>query len=464
MKRLYPIFFFLLMLPMVASAGKHFYEIRIFSEIDATSWTYLKRGLDEASEKRADAVILHLNTYGGYVDYADSMRTSILNFGKPVYVFIDNNAASAGALISIACDSIYMRSGANIGAATVVEQDGEKAPDKYQSYMRSIIRSTAESHGKVPSVANGDTVWRWLRDPLIAEAMVDERVVVPGLIDSTKVLTFTAREAVEHGYCEGIYENIDDIIVRSLGESDYTIDQFSPTFWDDLKGWLLSPVLQGVLIMLIIGGIYFEMQSPGIGFALCVSVVAAILYFAPLYIDGFAEIWEGVVILVGVLLVLAEVFVIPGFGVVGIAGLVLMVGGLILSLLPNRDFSFEPVSGNQLQVALLTVLVAIVGSAALIIYLSSKIGAPGLFKNLALNKSIDDEYVGVSTEENSLVGKVGVAETVLCPSGRVKVDGESYGAVSENGYVEEEEEVVVKRVSMGNLYVRKIERKDVDDK
>ncbi len=464
MKRLYPIFFFLLMLPMVASAGKHFYEIRIFSEIDATSWTYLKRGLDEASEKRADAVILHLNTYGGYVDYADSMRTSILNFGKPVYVFIDNNAASAGALISIACDSIYMRSGANIGAAAVVEQDGEKAPDKYQSYMRSIIRSTAESHGKVPSVANGDTVWRWLRDPLIAEAMVDERVVVPGLIDSTKVLTFTAREAVEHGYCEGIYENIDDIIVRSLGESDYTIDQFSPTFWDDLKGWLLSPVLQGVLIMLIIGGIYFEMQSPGIGFALCVSVVAAILYFAPLYIDGFAEIWEGVVILVGVLLVLAEVFVIPGFGVVGIAGLVLMVGGLILSLLPNRDFSFEPVSGNQLQVALLTVLVAIVGSAALIIYLSSKIGAPGLFKNLALNKSIDDEYVGVSTEENSLVGKVGVAETVLCPSGRVKVDGESYGAVSENGYVEEEEEVVVKRVSMGNLYVRKIERKDVDDK
>jgi membrane-bound serine protease (ClpP class) len=164
-------------------------------------------------------------------------------------------------------------------------ETGEKAMDKYQSYMRSMIRSTAESHGMKVSVVDGDTVKKWVRDPRIAEAMVDESVVVPGVVDSTQILTFTANEAVKHGYCEGVYETIDEIIVKALKEDNYEITSYTPTMLDGLKGFLMNPALQGVLIMLIIGGIYFEMQTPGIGFALAVAIGAAVLYFAPLYMD-----------------------------------------------------------------------------------------------------------------------------------------------------------------------------------
>ncbi len=435
-------------------ASKSYYEIRVFKEISATSWQYLKNGLEEASENQVDAVFLHLNTYGGAVDYADSMRTAILNYKKPVYVFIDNNAASAGALISIACDSIYMRQGANIGAATVVNGDGSKAPDKYQSYMRSIIRSTAESQGKVRVVVNGDTIEKWRRDPKIAEAMVDESVVVPGVVDSTKILTFTANDAVQYGYCEGIYESIDEIIVNALHEPDYQLSSYEATAWDDIKGWLMNPVLHGVLIMLIIGGIYFEMQSPGIGFALAVSIVAAILYFAPLYIDGLADIWEGLLILLGVGLVLVEIFLIPGFGITGILGIVFVVAGFILCLLPNDWFSFKTVSAYEASIALLTVLLALIGSGILVYYLSTKIGKDGIFKNIALNTSLDDN-TEVEKVENSLVGQEGITVTVLCPSGKVKIGDDVYNAVSENGgYVEEGTIVVVRRFSTGQLYVK----------
>jgi membrane-bound serine protease (ClpP class) len=359
---------------------KLYYEINIDTEIGSKSWLYLKNGLKESLEKKSDAVFIHLNTYGGQVDFADSMRTAILNHNQPIYVFIDNNAASAGALISIACDSIYMRKGANIGAATVVDgETGEKAMDKYQSYMRSMIRSTAESHGMKVSVVDGDTVKKWVRDPRIAEAMVDESVVVPGVVDSTQILTFTANEAVKHGYCEGVYETIDEIIVKALKEDNYEITSYTPTMLDGLKGFLMNPALQGVLIMLIIGGIYFEMQTPGIGFALAVAIGAAVLYFAPLYMDGLAEVWEGLVVLIGVVLIAVEIFLLPGFGIAGILGILMLVAGLVMSLVPNQIFSFESVTQEQLTTSLLTVLLSIVGSVALVVYLSNKIGTDGLF-------------------------------------------------------------------------------------
>lgn len=166
------------------------YKIDIKKEISNTTRLYLSNGLAEAYALGADAVLIHMNTYGGQVDAADSMRTAILYNPIPVYVFIDNNAASAGALISIACKKIYMRKGANIGAATVVNPTGEAMPDKYQSYMRSMMRSTAEAHGQDTIVQKNDTLYKWKRDPLIAEAMVDERVAIPNLIDTGKVLIF----------------------------------------------------------------------------------------------------------------------------------------------------------------------------------------------------------------------------------------------------------------------------------
>lgn len=439
-----------------AFATKRYHEIRIFEEIGSTSWIHLKNGVDEARKLNVDGIFLHLNTYGGLVNYADSMRTLILNCEIPVYVFIDNNAASAGALISIACDSIYMREGANIGAATVVNDNGEKMPDKYQSYMRSTIRSTAESHGKVKRVVNGDTVEQWRRDPLIAEAMVDERVVVPGVVDSTKILTFTTNEAIDHGYCEGKYNSIPEIIGESLQQNDYQLTSYKATFFDTLLGFLTNPVLQGILIMIIIGGIYFEMQTPGVGFALLASIVAALLYFAPLYIDGLADFWEAILFIIGIVLLLLEIFVIPGFGVAGILGIVFIVAGLTLSLLPNDWFNFGGVSLNATITALSTVLLSLIGSTALVVYLTSKIGSDGMFRKLALTKSqdLEDGYVSNNVSLNALAGKEGVAVTDLRPAGKVSVEGEVYDAVAENGFVEKGAAIIVRKYEMGQMYVR----------
>ena len=226
---------------------KIFYQIDLKKEIGSTTWIYVKNGYNEAVEVNADAVIINMNTYGGTVVHADSIRTTILNSEIPTYVFIDNNAASAGALIAIACDSIYMKKGANIGAVTVVNQTGEAMPDKYQSYMRSTIRSTAEAKGKDTVMVKGKEVIRWRRDPLIAEGMVDQRIVVPGIVDSTMVITFTTEDAIKHHYCEGEANSVNDIIENKLGVEDYKIIRYKPSTLDEIMGWLTSPVVQGIL-------------------------------------------------------------------------------------------------------------------------------------------------------------------------------------------------------------------------
>jgi membrane-bound serine protease (ClpP class) len=153
------------------------YVFSIHDEIGKPAWRVMQEALAEATRLRADYLLLHLNTYGGLVNLADSMRTRILNSSIPVLAFIDNQAISAGALIAIACDSIYMRPGGSIGAATVVDQTGGVVPDKYQSFMRSTMRSTAEAHGKDTIISGNDTILKWHRDPHIAEAMVDPRIV-----------------------------------------------------------------------------------------------------------------------------------------------------------------------------------------------------------------------------------------------------------------------------------------------
>jgi len=429
------------------------YKINIQSEINTTSRIYLNNGLKEANAMNADAILLHLNTYGGTVVDADSMRSAILYNPIPVYVFIDNNAASAGALIAIACKKIYMRRGANIGAATVVNgNSGEAMPDKYQSYMRSIIRSTAETHGKDTIVVGKDTTYRWVRDPLIAEAMVDERVCIPNVIDSGKVLTFTALEALKFGYCDGIAENAHEIITQYLGYNDYQLVEYKPTLYDNLKGFLMNPAFQAILIMIIIAGIYFELQSPGTAFPAIAAVVAAVLYFTPLYLDGFVQYWEIIIFIAGIILLLLEIFVIPGFGITGILGILFIGVGLVFALLDNDYFSFEHVRMSDLTRSILTVFSGILLGMFFMLWLSSRIGEKGIFRKIALNTDLTtSESADQST--HSLVGRTGKAMTVLRPSGKVMIDNEVYDAVSNQGFIDSGTTVTVVKFENMQIYV-----------
>lgn len=430
------------------------YTIDIKKEISNTTRLYLSNGLAEAKALGADAILIHMNTYGGLVDAADSMRTAILYNPIPVYVFIDNNAASAGALISIACKKIYMRKGANIGAATVVNQTGSAMPDKYQSYMRSMMRSTAEAQGQDTIIQKNDTIYKWKRDPLIAEAMVDERVAIPNLIDTGKVLTFTAQEAQKWGYCDGIAENLNEVITHHLGYQSYDLKSYTPSWLDDIKGFLTSPVFQSILIMIIFGGIYFEMQTPGIGFPSAAALLAAILYFAPLYIDGLAANWEILIFIIGILLLLAEFFIIPGFGVAGISGIVLIAGGLVTGLLNNDNFNFDGVGGKEIEEAVLTVLMGLVTGFVLVIWISNKIGQQGVFRKIALNTDLQNAVS--SSDLSSLVGQEGIAATVLRPSGKVSVNGEYYDGISESGFIEKGTPVKIIRFENAQVYVESL--------
>jgi len=427
------------------------YQIDIKKEINRTTRLYLSNGLNEANKLQAKAILIHMNTYGGVLDAADSMRTLILYSRIPVYVFIDNNAASAGALISIACKGIYMREGANIGAATVVNETGAALPDKYQSYMRSLMRSTAEAHGQDTIIHGQDTTYQWKRDPKIAEAMVDERIAIPNLIDSGKVLTFTAKEALKWGYCDGIAQTTDEVITKYIGYQDYKLETYKPSWFDNLKGFLMNPILQSILIVIIIGGIYFEMQTPGIGFPSIAAVIAAILYFAPLYMDGLAAYWEIIIFIIGILLVMAEIFIIPGFGVAGISGIICVIAGLTMALLGNRYFDFHTVGNADVRDAVFTVLAGLIFGFTLTLWLSDKIGKKGIFKKIALNADLEGAVSSPSLI--SLVGKKGMAATVLRPSGKVWVDGEFYDAVSESGFIEKGDKIKVIRFENAQLYV-----------
>lgn len=431
-----------------------FYKINIKKNIGSTTWVYLQNGLHAAKEKKADFIILHINTYGGGVMEADSMRTAILNSPIPVIAFIDNNAASAGALISIACDSIYMRSSASIGAATVVTGDGAEAPGKYQSYMRGIMRATAESQGKETIIEGNDTITKWKRDPKIAEAMVDERVVIAGIADSTQVLTLTANQAIDLNYCEGIAENVDEIVHKYMGYKEYTLEVYNATLYDEIKGFLTNPIVQAFLIMIIIGGIYFEIKTPGIGFPTAIAITAAILYFAPLYLKGYAQSWEILIFVVGLILIVFEVFVIPGFGVTGISGIFLIVASLFLALIGNVRFTFEDIPVYQFNQAVLTIIAGLGSGVGFIIYLSSRIGKRGVFRKVALQAD-QEGFFSVPMAPSVLVGKTGIAATVLRPSGKIIVDGEYYDAVSEKGFIEKGESVIVRKYGSSQLYVSK---------
>jgi membrane-bound serine protease (ClpP class) len=434
------------------------YLCKMDKMIAAPLWRSVKKSFQQADTLNADYMLIQMKTYGGQVDIADSMRTLILNYRIPVIVFIDNQAISAGALIAIAADSIYMRPGGSIGAATVVNQTGEKMPDKYQSFMRGMMRATAEAHGKKPVVTDGDTTWVWHRDPEIAQAMVDPSIVIEGIVDTGQVLTLTALEAIKYGFCEGEANTVDEALAKA-GVEEYTIRELKLTLADKIIMLLVNPVVSGLLIMLIIGGIYFELQSPGVGLPLAAAITGALLYFAPLYLEGMAQNWHLIIFIAGIILVLIEIFAIPGFGFTGVLGIIGIVTGLAFVMIDKIVFRFGPsVDGvREVVSAFAIVLMSALLSFGLSLWLSKKLFSPNrLFGSLALETSVkqSDGFESFDSGKlTALVGKTGTAHTVLRPSGKVLIEGEVYSAVAETGFITRGSAITVRREEQGQLYV-----------
>lgn len=415
--------------------------MEIKAEIDPRMARYVKLALEHAEKTKAEIIIVDMDTFGGALNDAKEIVDRLMDVKVPLWVFVNSDAASAGALISIACDSIYMAPGATIGAATVVNGTGEAAPDKYQSYMRSIMRSTAEENG---------------RDPRIAEGMVDENVVIDSLKQAGKVITFTTSEAIENGYCEAKVESIEEILKRNKIES-YELETFELGATEKIIAIFLNPFISGILILVIIGGIYFELQTPGVGFPLFAAITALVLYLVPYYLNGLADYWEIIALFVGVLLIMAEVFVIPGFGVAGVAGISLTVVSLVLIMLNNDFFNFEFVPLGDIIVATFATIGGLAGGILLLFFGGAKLSQTKAFQRIALGdtQEVKDGY-SVNTFNANLLGQTGKAFTILRPSGKVIIDEQIYDAFTRGDFIEKGESIEVIGTEGVTLKVKKV--------
>ncbi len=428
-------------LPAVAQKKKVM-VMEIRAEIDPRMTRYVKLALENAEKIEADYIIVDMDTYGGVLTDAKEIVDMIMDVKQPIWVFINSDAASAGALISIACDSIYMSPGANIGAATVVSgAGGEAAPDKYQSYMRSIMRSTAEENG---------------RDPRIAEGMVDENVVIDSVKQAGKVITFTTSEAIENGYCEAKVESIEEILKRNKVEN-YEMEIFRLSYTEKIIAFFLNPFISGLLILIIIGGIYFELQTPGVGFPLIAATIALILYLVPYYLNGLAAYWEIIALFVGITLIFLEIFVIPGFGVAGITGITLTVASLVLIMLNNDFFNFDFVPLGDIVVAFFSTMGGISGGALLLFFGGARLTETKAFQKIALTDTQDkSKGFTVNADAASLMGKKGLAYTVLRPSGKIMLNDQLYDAFTRGEFIEKGSAVEVIGTEGASLKVKQV--------
>lgn len=412
-----------------------FYRIRLDQDIDLSAQRLVTSGLEKAMAAEADYVIIDLDTYGGALNAADSIRAAILRYDKPVIAYVNMQAASAGALISIACDSIYMKTGASIGAATVVDQAGGVMPDKYQSFMRGMMRATAQANG---------------RDPKIAESMTD----------TANVLSMTPLEAIEAGYCEGICETEFEVAQKVAGDNSFVIRNMEEdmTWLDKLIQFLLNPLLQSIFMMMIIGGIFVEIRTPGIGLPLLTAVIGALLYFAPAYLGHLAASWEILLFVVGLILIALELFVIPGFGVCGICGIVAVVFSLAFAMVDNTEFfhwdgtiNLQPIL-QPLGLVILSMSVAVFGS----VWLVRKLYDTRSFNHVALRQEMkaEDGFTGVVSGLETLVGESVTVFSDMRPGGKViTADGRILEATLKyGGYAGKGEILKVLSAEQGRLY------------
>lgn len=395
------------------AAGGQVYRIPLTGVVELGLAPFISRSLDEAAQAGAVAAVLDIDTPGGRVDAAEQIADALGDADIPVYAFVNRRALSAGALIALATDVIYMRPGSTLGAATPVTGGGEKASEKVVSAMRSEFRALAEAAGL---------------DPLVAEAMVDEDVVIPGVVEKGKLLTLTTSEAVRLGYAQEVADW--DDLMRRLEVSGAAVVETSPNWAERVVRFLTHPLVSPFLLSLGFLGLLIEIKTPTFGLAGLAGLGSLGLFFGSHLIIGLAG-WEVLILLaVGAILLLVEALVIPGFGVAGVLGLVAVGASILLSLI-----------GQMPTMTDLLVALQVLGTSALIVgfvgwqlvkRLPNDRRTNRLFHQDALLRELG--YVS-SASRSELVGAEGVAVTDLRPSGTARFGEESIDVVSSGSFV-----------------------------
>jgi membrane-bound serine protease (ClpP class) len=376
---------------------------------------FIERTLQEAAAAGARAVILDIETPGGRVDAAERIVDAVRSSTVPVYAFVNMRAFSAGALIALSARDIYMRPGAVMGAATPVTGEGQKAPEKIVSAMRSEMRALAETRGL---------------DPRVAEAMVDEEIEIPGVVERGKLLTLTTSEAVRLGYAREVADWAQ--LMGQLGLADAPVQETRTNWAERVVRFLTHPAVAPMLLSLGFLGIIMEIKTPAFGLAGLVGGSALAAFFGSHFILGLAG-WEELILLVaGIALIAAEMFVIPGFGVAGVLGGLAVVGAFYLSMVGHMATGAD--YAQALGVLSLAILVVIVAGWALLRHLPRSRGFTKSGIMLGDSTSKETGYLS-SAVRTELIGSVGVALTDLRPAGAARIGQERIDVVSDANWI-----------------------------
>lgn len=432
------LFLVLVILSFNGYSQKKVLYAEINSEIDLGLAPFVRRVVSEGEARSVDAIVFRINTFGGRVDAATQIKDAILNSRVNTIAFINNRAISAGALIALSCKNICMVYGSSIGAATVVDQQGQKQSEKYQSYMRSEMRSTAEKNGRRTDIAEG---------------MVDERVVIPGLVDSTKLVTLTAREALKYGIADTLVNNYSECLA-AFGLKDAVTITMGSNWAEEVVSFLNNPIVSSLLIMIGFVGIFVEIKAPGHAVAGIIGVIALALFFGSSYILQLASILNILLFVAGLILLALEIFVIPGFGITGVAGIILILVSLFLALAGNNAPFWDQ---RTLSTALIQLSSALVLAVVLIVLLAKLLPKTTYFNRLVLADSEKSDKGFVSyPSESELVGTIGIALTTLRPAGSAEFNGQRYDVVADWEYIEKGSHVTVLRVEGIKVVVKKV--------
>ncbi|HOJ06910.1 MAG: nodulation protein NfeD [Ignavibacteriota bacterium] len=417
----------LLITVSVYSQQKLVYLADIDGEIDLGLAPYITRVVREAEKNNASAIIFKINTFGGRVDAATQIKDAILSSKILTIGFINNRAISAGALIALSCNKIVMVPGSSIGAATVVDQSGEKVGEKYQSYMRSEMRSTAERNGRRTDIAEG---------------MVDERVVIEGLTDSTHLITLTSEEAYKYKIADSLITDYRNVLT-AFNLKNAEIVHVSSNWAEEVVRFLNNPIISSILIMIGFFGLMAEIKTPGWGLPGTAGLIALILFFGSSYILQLASMLEILLFVLGLVLLLAEIFIIPGFGVTGVSGIALILVSIFLALLGSDPF----LDMKTVSMAIIQLSVSLVAALTGIFLLAKFLPKSTAFSRLVLaeTQTADKGFVSFPSDTN-LIGKTGIAYTTLRPGGTALIDDRKVDVVADSEYIEKDKKIKVIRV------------------
>jgi membrane-bound serine protease (ClpP class) len=399
----------------VGGGARVVYRVPVTGVIELGLAPYVERTLREAAKADAAAVVLELDTPGGRIDAAERIVDAVQSSRVPVYAFVSPRAFSAGALVSLAAREIYYAPGAVIGAATPVDGSGTKAPEKIVSAMRSEMRALAEARG---------------RDVRVAEAMVDEDVAIPGVVEQGKLLTLTGGEAVRLGYGRPV-ENW-AALVRELGLERAAVVTPRVNWAERLVRFFTHPAVAPLLLSLGFLGIIIELKAPGFGLPGALGAISLALFFGSHFILGLAGLEELLLIGGGIILLAVEMFLLPGVGIAGIAGGVAIAAGFYLSLVSDMASGADYV--QALGLFSLSVLVVIVFAWALLRRLprSRRFSKSGIL--LGESTSREAGYLS-SAVRAELIGATGVAVTDLRPAGAARFGSERLDVVSDANWI-----------------------------